>query len=396
MAPRLGPAELAAFLLGTALAAQGRTITVDSQNRPGTDFTDFPPAYAAAADGDTIRVRDGSYSPARITKGLAILGDPGARFVTSSTSLLTIADLPSGRECVLKGIGFFADAGPSLSIERCAGRVILDRIAAPGSAPLVGASFYIEASAQVLVGRSQWYGGVYLHRSQVVFQDVSATGSAGALLPRGWQPGTVAIRADMSTLTIAGGTWTGGAGGLAPPVAAYLGLDSFLTLAGDASTRVAAGATLFGDVPAIILYNQTDMLRIDPSVTIVPAGNAPPIGGAGGTTTLRLPALRAAGAPPAGRLTADLFAPRGDAFVQALALPAAPLAIPPLQGSLWLDLRSFLELARGVVDASEHSILNATIPADPALRGKAFVLQALSGTGQRGFMLSNPAGIVID
>lgn len=70
---------LLALAAAAPVAAQGRVITVDAQNRPGTDYTTIAAAVAASVDGDRLRVRDGTYDVFRVdSKAISIVGEPGA------------------------------------------------------------------------------------------------------------------------------------------------------------------------------------------------------------------------------------------------------------------------------------------------------------------------------
>jgi hypothetical protein len=74
--------SLSLTLVAGLLPAQ-RTWIVDRNNGPGTDFTDLPPAVAAAAPGDILRVRQAPglwYIAPLVDKALSILGDPISRF----------------------------------------------------------------------------------------------------------------------------------------------------------------------------------------------------------------------------------------------------------------------------------------------------------------------------
>src|SRR5262245_51382709 len=81
---------------------------VDSEGRPGTNFTDLPAAVAAAAPGDTILVRApssiiSSYSAFTISgKALTIRGEDRARTTCSGA---TINAVPSGAVFTLEGMG---------------------------------------------------------------------------------------------------------------------------------------------------------------------------------------------------------------------------------------------------------------------------------------------------
>jgi hypothetical protein len=69
-------AALLALAAGAASPAQGgMTWIVDQANGAGAHFTDIPPAVAAAADGDTILIRSGSYSGFATGKALTVLGE---------------------------------------------------------------------------------------------------------------------------------------------------------------------------------------------------------------------------------------------------------------------------------------------------------------------------------
>ncbi len=50
------------------------TWIVDDDGGAGVDFTDLPPAVAAAQPGDTILVHEVSYSGAIVQEGITIIG----------------------------------------------------------------------------------------------------------------------------------------------------------------------------------------------------------------------------------------------------------------------------------------------------------------------------------
>ena len=66
---------------------KSQTIFVDTNNDPGTHFTDLPTAVAAVPDGAVLQVRAGSYSGFSVSgKGLSILGAAGVS-ITSPISV---------------------------------------------------------------------------------------------------------------------------------------------------------------------------------------------------------------------------------------------------------------------------------------------------------------------
>ena len=88
-------------LVGTfAVSATAQTVwIVDSDNRPPTNFAGIQEAVDAAAAGDVILVRTGSYQSFTVDKSLSIVGPSnGFAFVTGSTSSITVRDLPDGSD----------------------------------------------------------------------------------------------------------------------------------------------------------------------------------------------------------------------------------------------------------------------------------------------------------
>src|SRR5262245_12314469 len=100
------------LLLAIALSVPQSTWIVDRANGPGTNYTDLPPAVAAAAHGDTIFVRrsptNGPYSPFQVTgKALTIRGEGAAVTIVSNLNgfgASSIAAVPAGSVFCLEGI----------------------------------------------------------------------------------------------------------------------------------------------------------------------------------------------------------------------------------------------------------------------------------------------------
>jgi len=113
-------------MLTFALAAiPQNTWTVDANNGPGTDFTDLPPAVAAAQSGDTIRMRAGSYTGTTITgKSLTISGD-GAVVIDGWPDApgLYVIGQPSGGVTRLSGLDLFG--APAVACDS-GGLVLID------------------------------------------------------------------------------------------------------------------------------------------------------------------------------------------------------------------------------------------------------------------------------
>src|SRR5436190_21250590 len=100
--------RLAAVLLLAALAPGQRTWIVNKAGGAGVDFTDIPPAIAAAAPGDTVRVLGNSnvlYSAFTLSKGITIAADNGAGIggITSSP-FVVVMGLPVGQVARIDGL----------------------------------------------------------------------------------------------------------------------------------------------------------------------------------------------------------------------------------------------------------------------------------------------------
>jgi hypothetical protein len=107
---------LRALLLTSALplSAQGHVHVVDAAGGPGSDFTALAPALAAAADGDVLLLRAGTYFDALNLsgKGLFVTADAGATVVVFSGS---VTNIPAGRYAALQGLTMDGQgSGPSI------------------------------------------------------------------------------------------------------------------------------------------------------------------------------------------------------------------------------------------------------------------------------------------
>lgn len=122
---------LSSFALALAVApAFAQSVHVVDDDMPA-DFASITAAIAAASDGDTIVVRDGTYDAFTLDGvGLTIVADAGAQVVVTSVGaapMTTLRNLPAGSKLRLRGIDFLATGndfrGPGLSILSCDGEV---------------------------------------------------------------------------------------------------------------------------------------------------------------------------------------------------------------------------------------------------------------------------------
>lgn len=117
----LSLARRSACLVSLALPAAASTWIVDDDGGVGVNFTDLPPAIAAAQPGDVLLVRAGTYSGFACTKALRILGEPGVH----CSGVSTWSGSSSGSVGVLTDFVF--DTTGMLTVSNCQGPMVLQR-----------------------------------------------------------------------------------------------------------------------------------------------------------------------------------------------------------------------------------------------------------------------------
>lgn len=126
--------SLSALFVVAPLAAQ-QTWVVDRSGGPGVHFTDLPPAVAAAAPGDTIRLvpqpcspYPGDYTAPVISKGVRIVA--GSLSVNLSGPLV-FRNVPVHERVVIQGLRLSPYGNTLISgvqVENCQGPVQLERV----------------------------------------------------------------------------------------------------------------------------------------------------------------------------------------------------------------------------------------------------------------------------
>ncbi len=199
-----------ALLVGSASAT---TYVVDANG--GFDFTDIPPAIAAASPGDVIVVHPGSYSGFTLTFGLSVVGASGV-----TTAAIQINNIASGPRVALTSFHCL-----SLSVTSCSVPVIVNDLTADvfGSEPS-GYVIDVQSSTDVRFRGLQvpdvhYYDVSALRawQSRVEITSSTLSGSPGVPSPNGFQnggPGAIGVMCDgTSDVHISLSTIQGGAGG---------------------------------------------------------------------------------------------------------------------------------------------------------------------------------------
>lgn len=119
-------AALVALLHPPLPALQGSQLVVDAAGGPGADFTAIQPAVSAAAAGDLILVKAGTYAPFAVD-GKALYLAAGAAGAVQVNGACAVRNVTTG-QVVLQGLRIAAFAPPdqpALEVENCAAPVVL-------------------------------------------------------------------------------------------------------------------------------------------------------------------------------------------------------------------------------------------------------------------------------
>jgi len=307
------------MIIPTILALLPTIWIVDASNGAGTNFTDLPPAVAAAASGDTIIVRAGSYTAFTVTgKALTIRGAGASttlvQLLGSPTGDTRIDNVPAGTVFYLGGLKFappstsFGPVVAGLSIT--GSRVTLADVVVQGTSVGTGISgtpgLRVVTGSEVHLTRCTlsgghsvgWYGGpaVYAVGSNLAIdastltggtQNYQGTGQSGLFLYGGI--GT------LSRTSVYGASNPFGPGG--PGISVSSG--SFVRVSGVAANVVQAGLGP-GGVAYAIVADPTSSAVVHGGVTLTSSGG---VSGAVTLGALELPYLSITGTTtPGGEL----------------------------------------------------------------------------------------------
>jgi hypothetical protein len=141
-------------------AARADVLVVDAAGGPGTDFTSIVAAVAAAADGDTILVRSGSYAAFTVNdKSLTISAHAGATVLVNGR--IDVPALGASKFLVLRGLttGTPAAGQEGLRLQQCAGAVWVESCNVRGGQGQLLAGTRIVNSPFVSLVRHESRGG---------------------------------------------------------------------------------------------------------------------------------------------------------------------------------------------------------------------------------------------
>lgn len=370
---------------------------VDASNGPGTHFTDLPQAIVAAADGDTILVRSGNYTPFQLTgKALWLRGAGAATTIVASMSVtaaqpsITVDQTPAGQSVRFTGLSIRSAVAATAShwaliAQAGANVTLVDCVVSGTDHTAVGDGGLLVAGGEVHAARCTFRGGNGLFASlfgpgdggdairvengaRFAGDAILCEGGLGLANPLGTGThGGDALAVDTATAVLARSTLHGGEAQLAPWAvggAAVRALGaSFVRLAGNGTDACTAGSSSLGThTPALVADVGAQVLVHGP---IVLAGSTASGSTTSGAVTAmpRLPRLTMTGGTlPSGETNGNQLANvdldgslPGAPFVYVFGTRPAMVTnlAPAALGEILVDLPTANVFA-GVLDAAGH------------------------------------------
>ena len=276
---------------------------IDDNGGPGVNFTDLPPAVAAAADGDILDVRAGEYTAFALSgKGLRILGeDQATTFLRvpptgpPSVGTTTVANVPAGSVVYLERVTFGTNLtgisiGPQvLSVSGATTRMVLRNVSI-NSPP-----FTVLSPSSVATGLTVSGAEVHLYECTV-----RGASSCSCLFsgPVQGAPGVQVLngaRVEIAFSTVLGGNGGASSSGMClgcasagGPGIAVGGVLSQLWLVGSTVTGGGGATNIFGggNAGGAGLSVDSSFARLSGNTTAVQGGAGGGNNGAGGVGVL--------------------------------------------------------------------------------------------------------------
>ncbi|MFO1077037.1 MAG: hypothetical protein U1E73_04840 [Planctomycetota bacterium] len=373
------------FLLATAAAAQA-TWVVDIANGPGANFTQIQPAITAAAPGDRILVRSGSYDTFVLGKPLSILGigTPLVSGYTAASPIPAVTGLPAGTQVSITNLRFpLSSANPiALSIANCQGAVVLDRVATLAPIQVVN-------SSDVRGRQCDFQAATRLTGSDAAFERCTFHGSWISPYVPGNLPGLAIANGTViaSRCVFRGGDYSTGHIFVAPAGPAIDLAAATLTIVDDGSGLAAGGN---GSPASAITGSGT--LILDPQFALQPTGGAAAIDPAVAVVSRATPSLAVDVGPPGGTVDGDLAGTPGHGWFLFVGTVAPRHGLAPVVGDIWVT--PVLLLGSGVIGATGRVGVQVPLPNSPILGGYSFTWQGLTLDAAGAILTTNPSSYV--
>ena len=379
-------------------SAQAQTFLVDPGNGPGTNFTTLSAAIAAVPDGATLIVRAGNQPGFSVSnKGFTVLCEPGVVL----TGPVSISSTGAGQDVTLRGMAWAAaSSGNLLSLQSCAGPVLLDQLLMPpnlnigncGAPPFLPPCSWATGISATSCPQLHLHAcdvgcTVSLSQCSAIVESCTLSGEdSGAIY---WNAGLTqpsqgrsALNLSQATVQVAGNSILAGGNGNfgsagAPGGYGISGLNSVL--------RVLDGridAPLIGGGAIAVLGN----VRISPRVTFT---NSSLVG------TDIMPQLAGTSAPAGGTLSATTDTENGDLVILLVGFAGAPTGVAGFQDPFWLSPSTYFYAAVGTQTAPTPVSASLPVPAGPTFVGVRLNWQAACFGPVTGSQASNPVATLV-
>ena len=324
-----GHHALALPILAASLYAQ--TYIVDSNNGPGTNYTQISTAVAAVPDGSVLLVRAGAYSTFAISaKSLTVRGEPGVVITPTPfvTNAIAVLNLQPHQAVALQTLTF-ASASPSpfattnVMCSNNQGTVHLDNLRCANNNSSVGQIWGTNCSQLLVRG---------CDNCNAVLESCELGHSPFAPWGAPW-----AIRQEGGSLQLVNTSVAGGSGGFLEDNAITMVGGDLRLLGNTVITAGAGSGPSFGVGGTGAVRFGTSVLFLgqpafEPSITATPK-SMPDISSSTG----------AFGAD------AVLRGPNGGLGAIAIALPGPRVVVPGFADAIWLDSGSLIWVGLGVL-----------------------------------------------
>lgn len=359
----------------TPLLPAQRTWIVDRANGNGTDFSDLPPAVAAAASGDTIMVRPGLYNSFRTGKALRILAEP----IASILGHIEVTGLPTGSRFVISGLACLS----GIKLRSNSGTVHVETMLELSSLTIDRGE--ISDCSLVTFTDCSLQLGISSVRSTVSVCNSYVTGFSDTTSPPVAFPGIEAVDSLIlvSSSLISGNDSevlcrfcqfdTSASVGVELHRTHFMMDRSSLARGGNPSPRQPGGP--LGQ--SAIVADSLSTIEVDPGAPLLGSLGAPAVVGGRPIVSRSIPGLRANGAAPTGDVSISISAPAGTPAVIGISSVAGQPTLSTL-GYLGLGLDSVI-IASGLTGSDDMLRATVTVPPLAALFGMPISAQGLAG-----------------
>jgi len=384
---------LAAVLSVSPILCAQTTWIVDAGGGPGAQFADLPSAVAAAADGDTIVVREGPFgegaTPFVTDKGLTIVGEGG--FVPiggNGSNRYRIENLPAGSVFRMVGFSRPTDGALWFDVQNCQGAVHFESLRCRENIFFITLpSFDIVDCQSVTMREVETFGAPAV---RIANSTVSLVRCRLGLTYIGLGGGPAIGAADSDVRVVQPRFDTG----FGEPAAITLDASS-LTIGGDGASYI-RNDPRFSTGGHLIDVQNGGVVQFDPDVGYAWQAGSSFVNGAAVLIGARQPCSWTSGAVVAGQpVTIQSLVPPAAFVFQAI---GAPLALTPTpSGTLGVDpLQSFAFFPGAATPPTGAWSGSVTMPLSMPL-GAVFATQAvyLTTTGVPQLGLGEPAILMV-